>query len=186
LAGCLSTALFFYGNQFKQQLDIMSSKIEDLQQQVSSNQKQISDIKDKVDTSEALSRTSAKQLTDSINTAQSKTRDAKRLSDMRQLISAQEMYYGSSNSDAYLVSATYPAAIGAYLANTSKDPINSGKYVYKTIANTGAGDNQRYCYYALLEGGVDGRSTTYYTASQGGNFYRSTEPKSFDECAHSN
>ena len=127
----------------------------------------------------------------SMNGARSKARDARRLSDMRQLISAQEMFYGSGNSDAYKTSAAYPDSIGAYLASTPKDPTNTAPYVYKTLDNSSAVQN--YCYWAKLENNVGGRANTYYTASEAGNFYRLTEPTTFTstpavatDCSYSN
>ena len=112
----------------------------------------------------------------SMNGARSKARDARRLSDMRQMISAQEMYYGSQASDAYLQSAAMPPAISTYLPTVPVDPTNSGAFVYATIDNSDALNNQYYCYYAKLENNVGTRTTTFYTASQAGNFYRATAP----------
>jgi len=112
----------------------------------------------------------------SMSGARSKARDARRLSDMRQLISAQEMYYGQY--DAYLKSATYPAAIGPYLTATPSDP-NGG--AYSTVSN--AADGTKFCYYAKLEnanktanGCTTGNGCQYYTASEGGNFYKTVAP----------
>jgi len=97
------------------------------------------------------------------------------------------MYYGSQSSDAYLQSssgctpatACYPSAISTYLATTPLDPTNSGNYQYKGLDNSDALNNQFYCYYAQLENNVGTRTTTFYTASQAGNFYRSTAPTTF-------
>ena len=127
----------------------------------------------------------------SMNGARSKARDARRLSDMRQMISAQEMYYGMGGSgDAYLQSAAMPTAISTYLATVPLDPTNSGNYVYKTLDNSAGGSTpnpQFYCYYAQLENAVSGHgTTTFYTASQGGNFYRSTAPTTFGKSACTN
>ena len=102
---------------------------------------------------------------------QQEARDAKRMSDMRQLISAQEMYYGANNR--YVEFAGYPDAIGTYLV-APKDPL-TGKG-YGAIGNVG--DNQKFCYYANLGDG------SYYSASHGGNFNLGKEPKTLAECAN--
>jgi prepilin-type N-terminal cleavage/methylation domain-containing protein len=114
----------------------------------------------------------------SMSGARSKARDARRLSDMRQLVSAQEMYYGEH--DEYYTSATYPTAIGTYLSATPSDP--SGTTTpYETIDNTGNAD--MFCYYATLEnenttanGCTGAGGCPYYTASEGGNFYKTAVP----------
>ncbi len=112
----------------------------------------------------------------SMSGARSKARDARRLSDMRQLVSAQEMYYGQY--DAYYTSATYPTAIGTYLTATPTDP-SGATNAYATVTNVG--DATKFCYYAHLEN--DNRTAngctaspycTYYTASEGGNFYKTS------------
>ena len=96
----------------------------------------------------------------SMGGARKSARDAVRKADMRQLISAQEMYYGAN--DAYLTSASYPTAISTYMPKTPTDP-GTGTYVW---ANNTA-DAQKFCAYATLEGPA---VTTYYTASHAGNF----------------
>lgn len=108
----------------------------------------------------------------SMGGARKSARDAVRKSDMRQLISAQELYYGAN--DAYLTSATYPTAIGAYMVDTPNDP--SGGAAYNTITNVG--DAQKFCYWAVLESPVG-----YYTASHGGNFTKTAAPATLDGCA---
>ena len=114
--------------------------------------------------------------------SRSKARDARRQSDMRQLVSAQEMYYGYS--DKYLTSAAYPAAIGTFLNPTPNDPgggtaVSCSQadpaFVYCTIDNTH--DPQKFCYYTRLESGE------YFTSSHAGNFRRNTKPTTLDECA---
>jgi len=51
----------------------------------------------------------------SMSGAREKARDAKRQSDMRQLVSAQSMYSADTTGGTYLVSATMPTAISTYL-----------------------------------------------------------------------
>ena len=113
--------------------------------------------------------------------ARAKARDAVRKADMRQLVTAQEMYYGEHDSY-YTVgactnntTACYPASIGNYMVTTPKDPINSEPYTYKGLDNSG--NTQKFCYYAQLEDG------TFYTASHGGNFSKTAAPTSLDDCA---
>lgn len=124
----------------------------------------------------------------SMNGARAKARDARRISDMRQMISAQEMVYGTGATDAYTTSTggagNYPAAIGTYLSTTPDDPTTPGHancpnlagptYGYCTLDNTGAGDDQYYCYYTRLEQPTNGKD--FYTATQAGDFYRTTVP----------
>lgn len=121
----------------------------------------------------------------SMSGARSKARDARRLSDMRQLVSAQEMYYGEH--DAYATSATYPSAIGTYLTATPTDPLGA-THAYGTVSNTG--DSSKFCYYAQLENvnstatGCTGTTKCgYYSASEGGNFYKTVAPTSLGVAA---
>jgi len=125
----------------------------------------------------------------SMSGARSKARDARRLQDMRQLISAQEMYYGQY--DRYYTCSTsagdcggkpnsYPAAIPPYLTATPSDP---GSNTYKGLDNTATGQDAYFCYFAKLENvnstanGCTGTTKCgYYTASEGGNFYKTVEP----------
>ena len=116
----------------------------------------------------------------SMSGARSKARDARRLSDMRQLVSAQEMYYGEH--DVYFGDAGYPAAIGAYLTATPTDPSGAAS-PYAALDNSAASDLDEFCYYAKLENpnttanGCTGTGgCPYYTASEGGNFYKTAVP----------
>jgi prepilin-type N-terminal cleavage/methylation domain-containing protein len=115
----------------------------------------------------------------SMGGARKSARDATRKADMRQLITAQEMYNG--NNDAYKTSATYPASIAdtnnTYMATTPKDP--SSGTAYGNIDNSTA--NQKFCYYATLESG--GTACAIYTASHGGSFCKTAAPASLDACA---
>ena len=83
----------------------------------------------------------------SMGGARSKARDARRQSDMRQISTAQEMYYDANNA-VYATSAalsTSTFAIGTYLPALT-DPGN-GSYVW--IDNSASTSN--YCAYAVLE-----------------------------------
>ncbi len=109
----------------------------------------------------------------SMGGARRSARDAVRKADMRQLVTAQEMYNGTN--DAYYTSATYPGSISTFMPKTPTDP---GSNTYKTITNVG--DSTKFCYYATLEAGG------FYAASHVGNVTRSTEPTTLDLCATAN
>lgn len=104
--------------------------------------------------------------------ARAKARDAVRKADMRQIVSAQELYY--AEHDAYYTSADWPSSIGDYMVKTPKDP-GTGTYVW--VNNTG--NPQKFCAYATLES--PSSPTTYYTASHAGNFQCTTIP-TLDHC----
>jgi len=110
--------------------------------------------------------------------ARSKARDARRTSDMRQVVTAQEMYYGDKFVYATNTTATIPN-IGTYL-NTPTDPQDPAKK-YIWIDNSGpvtcnsvliaAGD--WFCAYATLE---TSPTVTYFVASQSGSKSLTTAP----------
>jgi prepilin-type N-terminal cleavage/methylation domain-containing protein len=105
--------------------------------------------------------------------ARTKARDARRTSDMRQIVSAQEMFYGDAFTYATATGSVIPA-IGTYLSTAPTDP-QSPANAYVWVANTGsaactsgtinAGD--WFCAYSILEKKT-GASTTYFVASQNG------------------
>lgn len=84
----------------------------------------------------------------SLGGARTSARDARRQSDIRQIVTAQELYYNDNTK--YVASATMPTAIGTYLATVPKDP-GAGAPVYGWIDNSAAGKDQDYCVYATLE-----------------------------------
>lgn len=94
----------------------------------------------------------------SLNSARLKARDARRVSDMKQLQLALEMYY--DDNSAYPVYATYAAlTTGAdlvtdgYLAAMPSDPLSTQAYGYIGTAST-------YCLGTAIEGTVpDGSSS---------------------------
>jgi prepilin-type N-terminal cleavage/methylation domain-containing protein len=125
----------------------------------------------------------------SMSGARGKARDARRLSDMRQLISAEEMYYGDSDNYFPQASATMPGSIGTFLATVPVDPQTSTPYI--TFANSGGTTmntvaylaKQWFCFYATLEnpnttasGCSSANKCGFYTASQSGNFYLKSTP----------
>ncbi len=103
----------------------------------------------------------------SMGGARREARNATRKADMRQIISAEEMYYGAN--DAYSTSAgpALPASIGTYMIKT---PIDPGSTSYVWVNNTA--DAQKFCAYATLET----TPATYYSASEAGNFTRTAVP----------
>ena len=112
----------------------------------------------------------------SMGGARKSARDAVRKADMRQLVTAQEMYNGVN--DLYYPLATYPTSITTYMPKTPVDPANSTPYIYAAVSNVGVTD--KFCYYAALESGG------FYTASHVGNVTRSTAPTTLDLCATAN
>ncbi len=99
----------------------------------------------------------------SLGGARGKARDARRLSDIRQISTAMELYY--DDGAAYLTSATMPTVIGAYLPSVPLDP-GTGTPAYSWINNsvTGCDDDQQFCAYATLETSP----VTYFAASHKG------------------
>ena len=93
----------------------------------------------------------------SLGGARAKARDAVRKSDMRQLVTAQEMYYGDHDTYVTAAGATTIPAIGTYIAAGDLDDPDAD-LDYTWIGNTvTAGDctndGEMFCAYATLEGG---------------------------------
>jgi hypothetical protein len=106
---------------------------------------------------------------------------------MRQLVSAQEIYYGGK--DRYYTCgvvggdcAGKPNNLPSEISDIFKvpaDPMNTGNvcgqdYIYCGLDN--AKNSQKFCYYAKLEDG------SFVVASQEGHFKRSAVPATFAEC----
>lgn len=112
----------------------------------------------------------------SMGGARSKARDAQRLSDMRQLVSAQELFYGEFSAYKTNVAIDPPGGalpiIGAYL------PVLAGPYIW--IVNTG--DDQKFCAYAVLENKGTCPTTAYFAASHDGTASICTAPTSLITC----
>jgi prepilin-type N-terminal cleavage/methylation domain-containing protein len=87
----------------------------------------------------------------SLGGARTKARDARRLSDIRQIVTAQEMYYG--DTEVYYAEAGTGGAlvgpIGTYLSPVPKDPSTGTGYHW--FDNTAT--PQQFCVYATLESG---------------------------------
>lgn len=108
----------------------------------------------------------------SLGGARSKARDAVRQSDMRQVITAQEIYY--SNNDAYLTNDGLGdgiPAISTYL-QALDDPLSTVHYTWTnntvaldcTDSNYDASIGQWFCAYATLE--ESGTNTVYFVSTQ--------------------
>ena len=120
----------------------------------------------------------------SMSGAREKARDAKRQSDMRQLVSAQSMYSSDQTSGTYLTNSTQamPTAIGTYLNPVPTDPTTAaptcpladGAYGYCALINNADGDDKYFCYYARLEKPLD--SKNFVVASHAGSFLKITMP----------
>ena len=99
----------------------------------------------------------------SLGGARSKARDAQRQSDIRQVVTAQEMYYGDMG---YYVTSTALTgsipAIASYL-----DSLTDASYSW--LANTACSpDGSGFCAYATLENKGSCTTTAYFGASQKG------------------
>jgi len=131
----------------------------------------------------------------SMGGARSKARDVKRLSDMRQIVSAQEMVMGDDDQYAVITgpSGTTAGAITntsiaasssgiTYLIPFPKDPV--GAVAYRGFSNSASGDRQKFCIWATLENPAGGcASTTYYVSCYKGTGYVcGTEPTNITAC----
>lgn len=97
----------------------------------------------------------------SLNTARQKARDTRRISDLRQVALALEMYYDDNggypadviaNDDDWAVLDTELEASPIYMTSVPTDPTNSGSYVYKYHPNgTTANGATDYVLGATLE-----------------------------------
>jgi len=124
----------------------------------------------------------------SMGGARAKARDAKRQSDMRQLVTAQQMYTGDNVAGAHyqFAGANMPTAISTYLVSVPVDPTNTTggvcpltaavatTYRYCQLANNAAADADKFCYYARLEQPISGKG--YVAASQAGITLKTTIP----------
>ena len=120
----------------------------------------------------------------SLGSARGKARDARRLSDLRQIITAQVMFYNDTNYYASTNLATAPAAIGTYLAPTPKDPLTGASYgwiINNAVTCSGIAVGQWYCAYASSEAsGVTGQ--IYYINQKGGVYTTTTMPTNVSCC----
>jgi len=100
----------------------------------------------------------------SMGGVRAKARDAKRQSDMRQITTAQEMYYGDMES--YLTNAALDGstpAIGSYLG-----ALTDARYHW--LNNTACNPaGSAFCVYATLENKGNCSTTAYFAASEKGS-----------------
>jgi prepilin-type N-terminal cleavage/methylation domain-containing protein len=101
----------------------------------------------------------------SMGGARSKARDAKRQSDIRQILTAQEVYYDANNAAYY---ATGSLSGGIPAIGTYFPAVTDANYTW--LANSAS--TSYYCAYALLENKPSSCATTgwkyYFTVSQKG------------------
>jgi len=89
----------------------------------------------------------------SLGGARSKARDAQRQSDMRQVVSAQEMYYGDNSGYFTAVAQDEVPAIGIALEDPLNDP-QSSTNPYKWLDNTLCDPaSSTFCAFAMMETG---------------------------------
>ena len=117
----------------------------------------------------------------SMGGARSKARDAQRQSDMRQVVSAQEMYYGDGAGYLTAVAQDEAPAIGSYLDAVS-DPQDTNPY--KWLDNTGCDPaGEAFCVYATLENEGTCTTTRYFAASEKGTKEICETAPSSDGCS---
>jgi len=111
----------------------------------------------------------------SMGGARSKARDVKRLSDMRQIVSAQEMVMGDDerymeitvDAAGNVTNTNIASGVGnVYLTPFPRDP-GAGTPAYKGISNSA--DRQKFCVYATLENKGACGTTAYFVASYKGS-----------------
>lgn len=110
----------------------------------------------------------------SMGGARSSARNAARKADMRQIISAQQLYnnenddfYTCNGTDADCGLLTWPASITTFMVRVPTDP---GTNTYTWVDNTG--DPQKFCAWVALEG----TPARWYTASHAGNLEKDDVP----------
>ena len=96
----------------------------------------------------------------SLNSARQKSRDVKRVSDVRQIQTALDLYYSDNNS--YPASVTSGGSIGTYMTLVPSDPLGP-VYTY-TQQTSGASYTLQY----KLEGTTGGLAAGAHTATPGG------------------
>jgi prepilin-type N-terminal cleavage/methylation domain-containing protein len=101
----------------------------------------------------------------SMGSARAKARDAVRQADMRQWVSAMELYY--NDYDKYFQKATMPA--DGEITYLPRVPVTPKTPAYGWVDNSAAANDQKFCIYATMETGctVSGQ-LRYYTASHKG------------------
>ena len=86
----------------------------------------------------------------SLGGARESARDARRQSDMRQISTAQELFYNDGLKYKTFAGPGTPTGIGDYLVTFPTDPQDAtNPYVW--VGNAGSDEDQDYCVYAILE-----------------------------------
>ncbi len=104
----------------------------------------------------------------SLGGARSKARDAKRISDIQQIVTAQEMFHGDQEN--YFTAAGQTdglPAVGTYYP-ASDDPQSPTKHYVWLANNVCAPAAQFFCAYASLENKGTCSTTQYFVASEKG------------------
>ena len=104
----------------------------------------------------------------SLGGARSKARDARRTSDIRQVVSAQEMYYGDNENYLAVVAQNGFPAIGTYLS-TGDDPQAPTKHYNWLTNNACTPSGQFFCVYSTLENKGNCSTTQYFVGSEKGS-----------------
>lgn len=113
----------------------------------------------------------------SMGSTREKAKDARRLADMRQIVSAQALFYntndryyecGNAAGGGDCGTATWPSSISTYMPRVPRDPKNTSPNIYMWVDNT-PGTATSFCAYAVLEEKLTCNNTRYYTASRVGN-----------------
>ncbi|MDP2664326.1 MAG: type II secretion system protein [bacterium] len=107
----------------------------------------------------------------SLGGARSKARDAQRQSDMRQVATAQEMYYGDQEAYASGAAQDGVIAIGTYLdgVNDSQGATNPYKWLGNAgVPATGCTVGEYFCAYSTLENKGSCTTTRYFGVSEKG------------------
>lgn len=76
----------------------------------------------------------------SLNSARQKGRDARRISDLKQIQLALELYYDSSQFYPLTIGTTASSVLvtGGYISSIPVDPVSSASYSYAPLASAGA------------------------------------------------
>ncbi|KKU86520.1 MAG: hypothetical protein UY15_C0008G0021 [Parcubacteria group bacterium GW2011_GWA2_47_9] len=127
----------------------------------------------------------------SMGTAREQARDARRMADMRQIVSAQELFYGDNNRY-YMCSTvnpgtgdcaatvTWPRSIGTYMPKVPVDPKSTNSQYY--WANNVTDNGYWFCAYATMEGKGSCATVRYYSSSFAGNSELCAQPTSSATC----
>ena len=96
----------------------------------------------------------------SLNSARQKSRDARRVADIKQLQTALELYY-DANSQSYPSGTALTPLAGTYIPAVAVDPTNSGSYVYsyQALDSASAACSAASCPSYVLKAALEASST---------------------------